>query len=151
MVNTKRHPHHIRAATVSDVSGMLKVRTSVGENIMAAEELQAAGITPHTIAQAVRCAPCAWVAVADDEVIGFSMVDLDSACLFALFVLPQHEGMGIGTELTHACEQALFQHHSVAWLETARDSRAARLYRHLSWGNEIAIGGGDIRLEKRHQ
>ena len=151
MVNTKRHPHYIRAATVSDVSGMFKVRASVGENIMTAEELQAAGITPDTIAQAVRSAPCAWVAVADDEVIGFSMVDLDSACLFALFVLPQHEGQGIGTKLTRACEQALFQHHSVAWLETARGSRAARLYRHLGWGNEIDIGGGDIRLEKQRQ
>ena len=118
---------------------------------MTAEELQAAGITPDTIAQAVRRAPCAWVAVADDKVIGFSMVDLDSACLFALFVLPQHEGQGIGTKLTRACEQALFQHHSVAWLETARGSRAARLYRHLGWGNEIDIGGGDIRLEKQRQ
>ena len=114
MVNTKRHPHHIRTATVSDVSGMFKVRISVGENIMTAEELQAAGITPDTIAQAVRRTPCAWVAVADDEVIGFSMVDLDSACLLALFVLPQHEGLGIGTELTRVCEQALFQRHASA-------------------------------------
>lgn len=149
MVNIKHHPHHIRAATVSDVGGMFKVRTAVTENAMSAEELQAAGITLDSIAQAIRRAPCAWVAIVDGEIVGFSMVDLDSACLFALFVLPQHEGFGIGTELARACEQALFQHHAVAWLETARDSRAARLYRHLGWGNEVDIGDGDIRLEKQ--
>ena len=149
MVNITRHPPHIRAATVSDVGGMFQVRTAVTENAMTAEELQAAGITPDSIAQAIRSAPCAWVAIVDGEIVGFAMVDLDSACLFALFVLPQHEGFGIGTELARACEQALFQHHAVAWLETARDSRAARLYRHLGWGNEVDIGGRDIRLEKQ--
>lgn len=77
------------------------------------------------------------------------MVDLDDACLFALFVLPEHEGRGIGTRLTQACESALFERHPAAWLETAAGSRAARLYRHLGWGSEVEIGGGDIRMEKQ--
>lgn len=116
---------------------------------MTAEELAALGVTPEAISQAVGSSPCAWVATVHGEVVGFAMVDLDSACLFALFVLPRHEGRGLGTALARACEHALFQQHALAWLETARDSRAARLYRHLGWGDEADIGGGDIRLQKR--
>ncbi|CAN7422192.1 GNAT family N-acetyltransferase [Acidovorax sp. Leaf78] len=139
----------IRPAAVTDVSAMFKVRASVGENTMTPAELSAIGITPEAIAFAVESAQCAWVATVDEEVVGFAMVDLDSACLFALFVLPEYEGRGIGTSLTKTCELALFEQHSTAWLETANGSRAAQLYRHLGWGNESEIGGGDIRLEKQ--
>lgn len=138
----------IRAASVEDVGAMFKVRTSVGENSMTSAELSAMGVTPEAIAHAVGNAPCAWVATVDEEVVGFAMVDLGSACLFALFVLPEHEGCGIGTRLAQTCERALFEHHPKAWLETANGSRAARLYRHLGWGNEVEVGDGDIRLEK---
>lgn len=116
---------------------------------MTPDELSAIGVTPEAIVLAVRSAPCAWVATIDGKVVGFAMVDLDSACLFALFVLPEHEGRGIGSRLTQTCELALFERHTTAWLETARSSRAAHLYRHLGWGNEVEIGGGDIRLEKQ--
>lgn len=139
----------IRPACVADVGAMFKVRTSVEENAMTPAELSAIGVTPQTIACAVASAPCAWVATVGEEVVGFAMVDLDSACLFALFVLPEHEGRGWGTRLTQMCERALFERHPKAWLETASTSRAAKLYRHLGWGNEVDIGGGDIRLEKR--
>lgn len=118
---------------------------------MTTYELSEIGVTPESIALAINNGPCSWVATDGEDVIGFAMVDLDSACLFALFVLPQHEGRGIGTRLTQACEQALFERHSSAWLETAEGSRAAHLYRHLGWGNEVDIGGGDIRLEKQRQ
>ncbi len=128
---------------------MFTVRASVAENTMSREELAAIGVTPESIALAVRSAPCAWVAMAHEEVVGFAMVDFDDACLFALFVRPEHEGRGIGTRLTQACEHALFERHPRAWLETAQGSRAARLYRHLGWGHEVDIGGGDIRLEKQ--
>lgn len=130
---------------------MFKVRASVGENTMTSDELSAIGVTPESIALAINGAACSWVATAEEEVVGFAMVDLDDACLFALFVLPQHEGRGIGTCLTQACEQALFERHHSVWLETAKESRAASLYRHLGWGNEVEIGGGDIRLEKHRQ
>lgn len=141
----------IRPALISDVSAMFHVRGAVGENTMTTEELSAIGVTPDSISLAVIGSPCSWVATVAEEVVGFAMVELESACLFALFVLPTHEGRGIGTELTHACEQALFKRHTAAWLETAKGSRAARLYQHLGWGGEVDIGGGDIRLEKRRE
>lgn len=150
-METKPPAPTIRPASVADVNAMFNVRASVGENTMTTEELSAIGVTPESIALAVSSSPCSWVATADEEIVGFAIVDLDSACLFALFVLPQHEGRGIGTRLAHACEQALFERHAVAWLETAKASRAARLYRYLGWGDEVEMGGGDIRLEKRRE
>lgn len=148
-MRTTPPPFQIRPAHVHDVGAMFHVRAAVAENTMTPEELAAAGVTPDTIAQAISDAPCAWVATVEGQVAGFAMVDLDSACLFALFVLPEHEGQGMGTRLTRACEQALFQRHACAWLETARASRAAGLYRHLGWGDETDVGDGDIRLTKR--
>lgn len=148
-MTTTPHAFQIRPARIDDVGAMFHVRTAVKENAMTAAELAGIGVTPESISQAVGGTPCSWVATVHGEVVGFAMVDLDSACLFALFVLPEHEGRGIGTGLTQACEQALFQQHECAWLETARTSRAAGLYRHLGWGDETDLGGGDIRLEKR--
>ncbi|MFT4173941.1 MAG: GNAT family N-acetyltransferase [Rhodocyclaceae bacterium] len=139
----------IRPARVTDVAALFKVRTSVRENALSTDELAQLGITPASIAQAIEHAACAWVATVDDEIVGFSMADLDSACLFAVFVLPHYEGRGIGSGLVEAGERALFESHPIAWLETAGNSRAARLYRHLGWGNERALDDGDIRLEKR--
>lgn len=142
-------PPLIRSACVADVSAMFIVRTSVRENALTIDELAQMGITPEAIATAVNGSPCAWVAEVDAEVVGFAMVDLDTACLFAAFVLPGYEGKGLGTGLIRACEGALFERHRLAWLETARHSRAAGVYRHLGWGNEVDIGDGDVRLEKR--
>jgi len=145
----KTLPPEIRPASVADVSAMFEVRASVAENTMTPDELVAIGVTPEAIALAVSSAPCAWVATIDEEVVAFAMVDMDNACFFALFVLPEREGLGIGTRLAQTCESALFERHPVAWLETARGSRAARLYRHLGWGSEVEMGGGDIRLTKQ--
>jgi len=150
-MKSKSHAFQIRLAYVADVAAMFNVRASVGENSMTVEELSAAGVTRESIAKAVSESPCARVATIGEEVVGFAMVDLKDACLFALFVLPEHEGHGIGTALTRACELALFERHTSAWLETAKDSRAARLYRSLGWSDEVDIGGGDVRMDKRRE
>ncbi|MDR0225434.1 MAG: GNAT family N-acetyltransferase [Burkholderiaceae bacterium] len=139
----------IRPARAADVAAMFRIRTSVRENALDAEALARLGITPPAIAAAIEAAACAWVAEDGGTVRGFSMVDLDTACLFAAFVLPGHEGRGLGRGLVRAAEAALFRHHDLAWLETAADSRAAGFYRHLGWGGERDLGAGDIRLEKR--
>ncbi|WP_370540264.1 GNAT family N-acetyltransferase [Advenella sp. FME57] len=148
LMNTSATAFQIRSATTQDVDAMFKIRTSVRENSLTSEELFELGITPEFISAAIKNSSCAWVATVDNEIVGFSMVDLDTACLFAAFVLPEYEGLGIGTDLIKACESELFIYHPVAWLETAQFSRAAKLYRYLGWGNEAQIGEGDVRLEK---
>ncbi|MGA0614212.1 GNAT family N-acetyltransferase [Paracoccus sp. KR1-242] len=139
----------IRPATPADVSAIFHIRTSVTENQLTTAELAGMGITPASITAMILASPCAWVADKDGQVVGFSMIDPDTGSLFAAFVLPVHEGQGIGRKLVKAAEDALFANHPVTWLETGKTTRAASFYRHLGWSNERQADAGDIRLEKR--
>lgn len=139
----------IRPARPDDRDAIFRIRTSVTENVLTMADLADRGITPDSIADMIAHEPCAWLATADGVPLGFAMIDPTEACLFAAFVLPEQEGRGIGRALVATCENALFARHAVIWLETAAHSRAAGFYRHLGWGNETPLGGGDLRLEKR--
>lgn len=142
-------PADIRAALLSDIPAIFRVRTSVRENHLSIEQLSQMGITEEAVAEMMTASSCAWVAVVDDEVVGFSMIDIDDASLFAAFMLPAFEGRGLGKKLVAAAESELFRHHGEIWLETGRNTRAAGFYRSLGWGNEQDIGNVDIRLTKR--
>ena len=141
-------PFRIRSACPEDTADLFKVRTSVRENHQGVEELAVLGITPASIAALIAARPCAWVAVADGRIVGFTMIDGGQGTLFAAFVRPEYEGKGIGGALIAQAEQALFRDHVTIWLETSRDSRAAAVYRYLGWGGETDLGGGNIRLTK---
>ncbi len=140
----------LRAAQPADTAALLHVRTAVHENHLSLAELAERGITADALTALLAGTPAsAWVAEdAAGAVLGFAMVDLDQASLFALFVLPTHEGRGIGSALLAQAESALFAQHPRAWLETAANSRAAALYRARGWGDAQDIGDGDVRLHK---
>lgn len=141
-------PVHIRPAVVADVPAIFRVRTSVKENHLSLAQLAGRGITPASVSKMISDDACSWVAVSEGQVVGFAMVDLVEGALFAAFVLPSHEACGVGRALVARAEEALFARHAVAWLETARSSRAAGFYRRLGWGQEVDVGDGDIRLAK---
>ncbi|TRX76737.1 GNAT family N-acetyltransferase [Pseudomonas mangiferae] len=141
-------PFQIRAAVPDDVPAIFEVRTSVRENLLTRDDMQAMGITEDAVSAMIQDAPCAWVATEGSETVGFSMIIPDESCLFAAFILPRHENKGLGRQLVQVAEAALFADHAVAWLETGRNTRAAGFYRHLGWGHEQDLGNGDIRLEK---
>lgn len=106
------------------------------------------GITESAVTDMIEKSHCAWVAVDDGKVIGFSMILPDEGCLFAVFVLPEYEGRGVGRSLVDLAEQELFKHHKVVWLETDKNSRAAKFYMRLGWVKKENISESDIRLEK---
>ena len=91
----------LRAAQPADTAALLHVRTAVHENHLSLAELAERGITADALTALLAGTPAsAWVAEdAAGAVLGFAMVDLDQASLFALFVLPTHEGRGIGSAL----------------------------------------------------
>jgi len=127
---------------------MFHVRISVIENHLSREEMQRIGITENVVADLIEKSCCAWVATDKEKIIGFSMILPDDGCLFAASVLPEYEGRGIGRRLVEIAEKELFRHHEIAWLETDKQSRAAKFYIQLGWGNKIDINDTDIRLEK---
>jgi len=127
---------------------MFHVRISVIENHLSREEMRRIGITENVVADLIEKSCCAWVATDNEKIIGFSMILPDEGCLFAAFVLPEYEGRGIGRRLVEIAEKELFRHHEIAWLETDKQSRAAKFYIQHGWGNKIDINDTDIRLEK---
>lgn len=138
----------IRLACVADIPAIFAIRTGVKENHLSLQQLEALGITPEIIREAIEQSPCAWVAQTGEVIVGFAMVDLQDACVFAAFVLPEHEGRGVGRALMQAAEACLFQQHSTIWLETAQASRACGFYQTLGWRVVNVLEEGDVRLEK---
>lgn len=137
-----------RLALSSDIEGIFDVRTSVKENHLSREEMEQMGITESSVIDMIEKNRCAWVAVDNGKIIGFSMILPDEGSLFAAFVLPEYEGRGVGRSLVQLAEQELFKHHEVAWLETDKNSRAAKFYKRLGWVEKENVSESDIRLEK---
>ncbi|WP_064366065.1 GNAT family N-acetyltransferase [Pantoea ananatis] len=148
MNREKQKNIRIRLALPSDIESIFDVRTSVKENYLSREEMELMGVTESVVTNMIEKSHCAWVAIDDEKVIGFSMILPDEGCLFAAFVLPEYEGRGVGRSLVELAEQELFKHHEVAWLETDKNSRAAEFYRRLGWVEKENVSESDIRLEK---
>lgn len=140
----------IRAATADDVDTLCAIRTSVVQNHLSLEQMAERGITPPVLVDALRQAPCAWIAEVDGQAAGFSMVDLDEGEVFAMFVLPTHENLGLGRQLMAVAEAALFERHDRLHLVTdGRDEiRANGFYQRLGWSNVGQVDGDDVRYEK---
>lgn len=151
----------VRAARVDDVAAIFRIRTAVRENHLDRGALAALGITEEAVAGMIAGGLCTWVAFDGKNgdhsdgggIAGFAMVDAEEGVLFALFVLPEAEGRGLGRALLAAAEARLFADHARIRLETAAGTRAAGFYRRHGWVEAAEIAGqgpatGDIRLEK---
>lgn len=146
----KTHPV-IRVATVSDVPAIFSIRTSVVQNHLSMEQLAEMGITPHSVSEVIHDGGGIWVAEVQSKLVAFAMVDRDDGCVFAMFVLPAYEGLGLGRLLMQEAEACLFATHETIWLETDGDIaiRANGFYRALGWRPVDMQDNGDIRYEKR--
>ncbi|CAM3747386.1 N-acetyltransferase GCN5 [Pseudomonas reidholzensis] len=141
----------LRLASPSDIDLLFDIRTSVQQNHLSREQMQAMGITPAAIGDAIRAAPCVWIAELQGEAAGFAMVDIDDGELFALFVRPHLEGKGVGRLLLQQAEESLFQRHETIHLTTDADEamRAVGFYRRHGWAWAGAVDDRDARFEKR--
>lgn len=143
----------IRPAVRADIAALFDIRTSVRQNHLSIEQLAGLGITPETIAETIAAAPCAWIAEQDGQPAGFAMADLDAGEVFALFIKPAFEGLGLGRQLLSQAEAALFQHHPVIRLTTDGDAaiRANGFYQRQGWRQAGLAEGGDVVYEKRRE
>lgn len=138
----------IRNAVEEDIPAIFDVRTSVEENHLTTAQMAELGITHETILEALRKQPCIWVAVDGDQIVGFSMGDIEDASVFAAFVHPEWAGQGIGRRLMERAEAFLFERHPLIWLHTDGSSRAAGFYERLGWTRMPDLENRDARFEK---
>ena len=142
----------VRVATESDVEALFDIRTSVHENRQSREELAAIGVTPASVGQMLRTTSRAWLAEVDGQPVAFSMADAQRGTVFAMFVRPGYEGLGLGRALMQEAEGWLYaQGHDAIWLLTGSEQglRANGFYHHLGWGVGGVEPDGQLRFIKR--
>ncbi|HEX6333694.1 MAG TPA: GNAT family N-acetyltransferase, partial [Flavisolibacter sp.] len=89
-----------------------------------------------------------WVCQVDNTIEGFSIVDLNSHNVWALFVHPQSEGKGIGSLLHHVMLDWYFsQTRETLWLSTAPHTRAETFYRKKGWAEAGMHNARELRFE----
>lgn len=121
---------NFRRAVLSDIPTMSQVRLAVRENVLA----DPSRIPPSIYEKYLEERGRSWVCEIDGRVVGFSAADRTDASIWALFVLPELEGRGIGKELLRLATEWLFGlGHRCVTLTTTAGTRAERFYRALGW------------------
>ncbi len=137
----------VREAHRQDIPGIFHVRLSVRENLLSEEQLRQ-HVSPEALAVLLESQCKSWVAEEDGQVIGLSIADSKIPSIWGLFVLPRHEGRGLGRQLLDAAVAWLWEQGADRiWLTTAPDTRAAGFYRHLGWNVAGVTEHGEIRFE----
>lgn len=136
---------HFRRAEPADIPAMSAIRLDVTENVLR----DRSKVTPQMYHDYLDLLGCGWVCLIDYRIVGFAYASRDDASIWALFVAPTHEGMGIGRRLLDLAADWLFAlGHSVVTLETGRDTRAARFYSAAGWQADASMDA-NVRFRKR--
>lgn len=139
----------VREASAADLDGITHVRTSVRQNHLSREQLDARGITNASIAASFETTSKGWVAVEPQgRIAAFSIADRATRSIFALFVLPEYERQGLGTKLLDHATGWLFEAASdPIWLTTGADTDAAGFYALRGWRTARVEPDGQLRFE----
>jgi len=138
----------IRDARPEHVAGICRVRLAVRENVMPEAIVVRDGWTPERIADCFRAGRRGWVVEEDGEVVAFSIADSETHSIWALFVLPGHEGRGLGRALLDVAVNWLWSEGvERIWLDTDPKSRAADFYARLGWQATGTTPKGETRFE----
>jgi len=135
----------IREATRADVVDLERVRALVREN-----RLVGMTIPRERIVAGLESRGKGWVAEHQGHVVGFTMADRDESMIWALFLLAQWEGQGLGRALLERAVQWLWEQGCrTIWLSTAPGTRAEGFYGHLGWEPTGVTDNGEVRFELR--
>jgi GNAT superfamily N-acetyltransferase len=133
-----------RSATVADIAGMSRVRMAVKENILSNPAL----VTPESYREMLEEKGAGWVCEIDGVIVGFAIVDLSDANIWALFVDPKHDKKGIGRKLHDTMLNWSFkQKVNKLWLSTGPGTRAEKFYRKAGWQHTGFTKSGEVRFE----
>lgn len=132
MIITKKMT--IREATTKDIKQIQVVRNSVTENTLSDPNL----VTDKDCEEFINTRGKGWVCEINNQIVGFSIIDLKEKNVWALFIHPTFEKQGIGKKLHNIMLEWYFtQTKENVWLGTSQNTRAALFYKKLGW---VAIG-----------
>jgi GNAT superfamily N-acetyltransferase len=138
----------IREATLDEIPDMFGVRSVVEENWLSEDDLRIAGVTRESVRLVLETVGRAWVAEHDERVVGYSIANAQTASVWALFVLPEYEGMGLGRSLLDRAVSWLWSLDvDEIWLQTGPDltNRAHAFYQSLGWRAYGRLPNGDTQ------
>ena len=137
-----------REAKTTDIPAIQIVRHTVKENILSDPAL----VTDKDCEEFLTQRGKGWVCEVDEEVVGFSIVDLKEHNIWALFLRPEFEGKGIGKELHRLMMDWYFdQTHELVWLGTAPNTRAAEFYTRQGWKKAGIVNKGEVKFEMSYE
>jgi GNAT superfamily N-acetyltransferase len=132
-----------REAHINDIAQMQLVRNSVNENVLSHPSV----VKDKDCEEYLLVRGKGWVCEEDDRLVGFAIADLAGNNIWALFVLPAYEGMGIGKILHATMLEWYFEHtKEKIWLGTSPGTRAELFYRKYGW-KETGTHGKEIKFE----
>ena len=134
----------IREAKVEDIKQIQVVRNSVKENTLSDPGL----VTDKDCEDFIITRGKGWVCEINNEVVGFSIVDLKDNNIWALFLKPEFEKRGISKQLHDIMLDWYFVQTRVnVWLGTSPDTRADLFYRKMGWTEIGKHGKNEIKFE----
>ena len=138
----------IRGAELDDIKQIQFVRNSVTENRLSNPNL----VTDEDCAEFITKRGKGWICEIDNEIIGFSIVDLTEKNVWALFLRPEFEKQGIGRKLHDIMLDWYFEQTKInIWLGTSPKTRAETFYRKAGWTEMGTHGKGEIKFEMTYK
>ncbi|MEO6838797.1 MAG: GNAT family N-acetyltransferase [Ginsengibacter sp.] len=134
----------IREAGIDDINQIQRVRNSVTENMLSDPNL----VTDKDCEEFIMVRGKGWVCEIDNQIVGFSIADMKDNNIWALFLQPEFENLGIGRKLHDVMLDWYFtQTKNNVWLGTSPNTRAEIFYRKSGWTQIGTHGKGEIKFE----
>jgi GNAT superfamily N-acetyltransferase len=131
----------LRIAVDDDISSMHRVRLSVRENQLS-DPNRVQPVHYHAVLRSGR----GWVCEVDGAIVAFAIADLASCSVWALFVEPRYERLGIGRQLHDAMIEWLFASGALRIsLTTDPHTRAEHFYEAAGWRRVGQEANGEVR------
>ena len=137
-----------REAEIKDIPQIQFVRHAVKENRLSDPAL----VPDEDVEEYMIKRGKGWVCETENDIVGFAIVDLIENNVWALFILPEFEAMGIGKKLHCIMMDWYFVHtQEKIWLGTEPNSRAEKFYRMQGWTEVGLHGKGEIKFEMNYK
>jgi GNAT superfamily N-acetyltransferase len=135
---------NIRAAEVKDIPQIQVVRNLVKENRLSDQAL----VPDRDVEDYITRRGRGWVCEINGQVVGFAIADLVDNNIWALFIHPDFEKLGIGKKLHDEMMNWYFSEtDKTVWLGTSPKTRAELFYRKAGWKEIGMHGKGEIKFE----